>query len=112
MRAPARYTGPPRLLRVEAIRKERPGGSETVREALGGTAVAYKIIRARDVRWNWLGHVLRMEEHRLVRQVLLTCVKHTSVSILADIPSRDIRAAIRIAADRVEWKRLRPSRRC
>ncbi len=70
------------------------------------------LMRARDLMLNWLGHVLLMEEHRLLRQVLLTCVKPTSVSILADIPSLDIRAAIRIAADRVEWKRLGPSRRC
>ncbi len=34
MRAPARYTGSPLLLRGEAIRKERPGGSEDVREAI------------------------------------------------------------------------------
>ncbi len=26
---------------------------------------------ARDRRWSWLGHVLRMPEHRLVRQVLV-----------------------------------------
>ncbi len=49
--------------------------------------------------WNWLDHVLRVEEHLLVRHVLLTCVKPTSASILADI-----RAAIRIAADRAERK--------
>ncbi len=35
MRAPARCTGSPRFLRGEAIRKESPGGSENVREALG-----------------------------------------------------------------------------
>ncbi len=55
-----------------------------------------------------VNHQIEMEEHRLVRQVLLTCVKPTSVSTLADIPSLDIRAAIRIAADRVEGRDLGP----
>ncbi len=35
------------------------------------------MMRARDQRWNWLGHILRMEGHRLTRQVLLQCVKPT-----------------------------------
>ncbi len=35
------------------------------------------VIKARDRRWSWLGHVLRMPEHCLVRQVLLNCVRPT-----------------------------------
>ncbi len=33
------------------------------------------VMQARDSRWSWLGHVLRMPEHRLVRQVQFNCVK-------------------------------------
>ncbi len=29
------------------------------------------VLRARDQRWNWLGHIPRMDERRTVRQVLL-----------------------------------------
>ncbi len=29
------------------------------------------VLRARDQRWNWLGHILRMDERRTVRQALL-----------------------------------------
>ncbi len=39
-----------------------------------GTAINV-VVKARDRRWSSLGHVLRMPEHRLVRQVLLNCVK-------------------------------------
>ncbi len=47
----------------------------------------YKVSdEARDRRWSWLGHVLRMPEHRLVRQVLLNCGKHTHETLFADVP--------------------------
>ncbi len=39
--------------------------------------------KARDKRWSWLGHVLRM--HRLVRQVLLNCVKP---AVRRSVPSK------------------------
>ncbi len=35
------------------------------------------VMKARDKRWSWLGHVPRMPEHCLVRQVLLNCVRPT-----------------------------------
>ncbi len=35
------------------------------------------LLRTRDLRWNWLGHILRIDERRTVRQVLLNCVKPT-----------------------------------
>ncbi len=41
------------------------------------------ILFARDLRWNWLGHILRTDEQRLVRQVLLNCVKPIAESVLA-----------------------------
>ncbi len=62
------------------------------------------IKRARDQRWNWLGHILRMEEHRLVCRVLLLCVKPTTESIYGDVPDLDVAAVIRPARERIEWK--------
>ncbi len=49
-------------------------------------------ITLRDQRWNYLRHILRMEEHRLTRQVLL-----------------DVNAAMKLAMNRVGWKANRPS---
>ncbi len=49
---------------------------------------------ARDQRWNWLGHILRMEGHWLTRQVLLKCVKLTPEFILGDVPELEGQAAI------------------
>ncbi len=65
-----------------------------------------------DIRWNWLGHILRMDERRTVRQVLLNCVKPTQESILGDLNGKDVNAAIAWAMDRIEWKKLRPSNSC
>ncbi len=36
------------------------------------------LIRARYQRWNYLGHILRMEEHRVTRQVLLPICQTSS----------------------------------
>ncbi len=60
--------------------------------------------RARDQRRNWLGHILRMEEHRLVRRVLLLCVKPTPESIFGDVPDLNVAEAITLSKrkDRVE----------
>ncbi len=69
------------------------------------------VMRARDRRWNWLGHFLRLEEHRVIRQVLMNCVKPTPDSIFGD-PDLDSRKAAELAADREKWKILRPSKRC
>ncbi len=63
-------------------------------------------MRARDQRWNWLGHILRMEGHRLTRQVLLQCLKLTPESILGDVSGLEIQAAINLAKERVEWKKI------
>ncbi len=46
---------------------------------------------ARNRRWSWLGHVLRMAEHRLVRQVLLNCVRPTQETLFADVPNLNYR---------------------
>ncbi len=42
------------------------------------------VMKARDRRWSRLGHVLRMPEHRLVRQVLLNCVRPTHETLFAE----------------------------
>ncbi len=39
------------------------------------------------------GHVLRMPEHRLVRQVLLNCVRPTHETLFADVPNLSIENA-------------------
>ncbi len=70
------------------------------------------MMRARDGRWNWLGHILRLEEHREIRQVLMNCDRPTPDSPFGDVPDLDNRKAAEIAKDREKWKSLRPSKRC
>ncbi len=55
------------------------------------------VIKARDRRWSWLGHVLRMPEHRLVRQVLLNCVKPSHETLFADVPNLSIENATKMS---------------
>ncbi len=62
------------------------------------------LLRARDLRSNWLGHILRMDEGRIVRQVLLNCVKPTQESILVDLIDKDVNTTFSLAKDRIEWK--------
>ncbi len=49
------------------------------------TPIVDVILRAIDLRWNWLHHILRMDECRLVRRVLLHYVRPTSESIAGDV---------------------------
>ncbi len=70
------------------------------------------VLIARDLRWNSLGHVLRMSEQGLVRQALLQFVKVTPESIFGDVPELDIKTGIQLATDRIERKTLRLSKRC
>ncbi len=74
------------------------------------TALCDAVIRARDQRRNWLGHILRMEGHRITQQVLLKYVKPTPESILGDVLGLDIQAAISLAKERAECKENIPSR--
>ncbi len=66
------------------------------------------VLQARNRRWYWLGNVLRMPEHRLVRRVLLNCVKPTHETLFADIPNLNFDYAIRIPEDRKLWRSSRP----
>ncbi len=70
------------------------------------------VMRAGDRRWNWLGHILRLEQHRIIQQVLLVCARPTPDSLFGDVPEPDPRKAAEIPNDRETWKRLRPSQRC
>ncbi len=63
------------------------------------------LLNMRDRRWSWLGHVLRMDEDRLVRKVLLNCVQPTKKSLYGNIPDVDVERAIEIAQDREKWKK-------
>ncbi len=56
--------------------------------------------------------VLRMDEDRLVRKVLLNCVQPIKESLYGDIPDLDVEKAIETARDREKWKKIRPSQRC
>ncbi len=112
--APARVTGFPRLLRGKTTRKGRPGGREGNRGPLT-FSTQYRIATwncgglsnitmstCKDLRWNWLRHILRMDERRTVRQVLLNCVKPTQESILGDLNGKDVNRAISLARDRIK----------
>ncbi len=58
------------------------------------------VTKSRDRRWSWLGRVLRIPEHRLVRQVLLNCVKLTHETLFADVPNPSIENATKMPKDR------------
>ncbi len=60
------------------------------------------LMRAREQRWNRMGQILRIEGHRLTRQVLLQCVKRTPESILGDVSGLEIQLAINLANKLVE----------
>ncbi len=62
------------------------------------------LLHDRDLRWNCLGHILRMDERRTVRRVLLICAKPTQESILRDLNKKDVNTVISLARDRIEWK--------
>ncbi len=65
-------------------------------------------MKARDRRWSWLGHVLPMPEHLLVRQVLLKCVKPTHETLFADVPNLSIENATKMSKDRKLWSSNKP----
>ncbi len=53
------------------------------------------------------GHILRLEEHRVIRKVLMNCVRPTPAdSLFGDVPDLDSRKAAEIAKDREKWKSL------
>ncbi len=62
------------------------------------------LFHPRHVRWNGLGYILRMDERRLVRQMLLSCVKPTPEPAFGDLIDPDINAAIGLANDRIMEK--------
>ncbi len=53
-----------------------------------------------------------MPEHRLVRQVLLNCVKPTHETLFADVPNLSIENSTKMSKDRKLWSSNRPSVRC
>ncbi len=59
-----------------------------------------------------LGHILRMEEHRVTRHSVLQSVKPALETLFGDVPDFDVYTAINCAMKKVEWKAHRPSRRC
>ncbi len=63
------------------------------------------LMNMRDRRWSWLGNVLRMDEDRLVRKVLLNCVQPTK-ALYGDIPDLDVERAIEIAQERESGRKL------
>ncbi len=64
------------------------------------------------MKWNWLGHILRLEEHRVMRQVHMKWVRPTPDSLFDGALDVDVRKASEIATDREKWKSLRPSKVC
>ncbi len=70
------------------------------------------IMRAKGRRWNWLGHILHLEEHRVIRRVLMNCVRPTPDSLFDDVPDLDSRKTGEIAKDMEKWKSLRPLKSC
>ncbi len=54
------------------------------------------VLKARDRRWSWLGHVLRTPEHHLVRKVLSHGVKPTHETLFEDFPNLNVNYAKRM----------------
>ncbi len=94
----SRGTGSKKLLKIT--------GTEIVDEARMPTEDV--ILRARDLQWNWLWHILRMDDRQTVRQVLLTWVKPTPESVAGDLIDSNIKTVKDLAKDRIEWKRICP----
>ncbi len=82
----------------------------TIQEEARNTTINV-VMKARDRRWSWLGHVLCMPEHRLVRQVLLNCIRPTHETLFADVPNLSIENATKMSKDRKLWSSNRPSLR-
>ncbi len=43
------------------------------------------VMRAGDRRWNWLGHTLGLEGQRIIRQVLMNCVRPIPDLLFGDV---------------------------
>ena len=63
-------------------------------------------------RWEYLGHILRMEHHRATRRFLLELSPsnppYIAGSLLADAPHRTVEELIEMASDRDKWRESRP----
>ncbi len=94
------------MLLISVKRKLNGVGSKML-ERITGITIAEEarnptvnvVLKARDRRWSWLGHVLHMSEHRLVLRVLRNCAKITHETLFADIPNLNVDYAIRMSED-------------
>ncbi len=111
-----RYPGP---IRAEKVKRKLNGAASKMLATIMGRTIQEEarnptinvVMKARDRRWSWLGHVLRMPEHRLVRQVLLNCIKPTHETLFADVPNLSIENATKMSKDGKLWSSNRPSLR-
>ncbi len=90
---------------TEKVKRKLNGAASKMLATITGRTI-------QDRRWSWLRHVLRMPEHRLVREVLLNCVKPTHETLFADVPNLSIENATEMSKDRKLWSSNRPSLRC
>ncbi len=71
------------------------------------------VMKAQDRRWSWLGHVLRMPEHRLERKVLLKlCQTYSRDAFLGRTKPKVSKTLLKMSKDRKLWSSNRPSLRC
>ncbi len=59
-------------------------------------------MRARDQRWNYLGHILSVEEHRVTRHVPLQCIKQGTDLLFGEVLDSDVYNAMHCAISRVD----------
>ncbi len=98
---------------AKRVERTARGPQEAVK-ALGKLSISplsYTCILAWAVDWLLeqgrravITYIVRMEEHRVTRQVLLQCVKPAPESLFGDVPDLDVYTAINLAMNRVEWK--------
>ncbi len=63
-------------------------GSEIADETT--TPTVDVILLERNLRWNWLGQILRMTDRQLVHQMLPNCAKPASESIFGDLIEKHV----------------------
>ncbi len=51
------------------------------------TPTANILTNMRDCRWNWLGHILRYDEDKLVRESTCNCIMPEKEASFGDIPN-------------------------
>ncbi len=90
---------------TEKVKRKLNGAASKMLATIAGRTIQEEARNPTNKRsnegagWSWLGHVLRMPENRLVRQVLLNCLKSTHGTLFADVPNLNIENATKMSQE-------------